>query len=552
MNKQKFLTIFLCLILSILTVRVYFTAGVPYTHDGENHLARFANYRAALREGQLPPRFAPNLENGYGYPVFNYNYPLANILSIPLSLAGFSYEITFKLIVSTFLAIGSVALWLWLEMYTTRLLSRLLGLVCWLSAPFLLSTLLFRGSIGELIVYGLLPLLLYSAAQIVRFSRLKLWYIVTWSCFFLAHNVSVLWVTPLVFSYFLIEWWSSKREIKTLLLMAKLLLIAITTTLWFWLPALTEMSATVLDGAQNARGYRDHFPTIGQLLSSPLQFGYSYVGSVDSLSFALGCVAWAAILVYPIVYAYGIKQKNNLSISPWTLTWAWVVSICLLFLQLRISFVIWQVLPFFRFIQFPWRLSLFIPVVSALLVSRISETLHPKHQKIVFLALCLYWLQSTSLQPLEFLNKSDIQYDTFTLNTTTQNENRAKYFSYTDISNNPRQPFVLNGAGTVDSLQWTGSYRLYNVTVTEKSTIVEPTMNFPGWETTVNQIPIDYTDSAQIGGRIAYELAPGQYSIVSRFTQKTPARRVGNAISLVSLVWLVTVNWQQWMRRRVQ
>jgi hypothetical protein len=57
---------------------------VPDTHDGENHIARFANYVAAAKDGQWPPRWAPYVLNGLGYPVFNYNYPVANILAVPL------------------------------------------------------------------------------------------------------------------------------------------------------------------------------------------------------------------------------------------------------------------------------------------------------------------------------------------------------------------------------------------------------------------------------------------------------------------------------------
>jgi len=71
----------------ILTLVIYqdlLKPGLPFTHDSQNHLMRIANYTIALREGQLPPRWAPNLNNRFGYPVFNFNYPLPNILTQPL------------------------------------------------------------------------------------------------------------------------------------------------------------------------------------------------------------------------------------------------------------------------------------------------------------------------------------------------------------------------------------------------------------------------------------------------------------------------------------
>src|SRR5258708_2749738 len=93
---QHVVWILLIFFLSLFITRIYFHSGFPYTHDGENHLARFANYALAIREIQFPPRFAPNLFNHYGYPVFNFNYPLANILSLPFTFARFNYELTFK------------------------------------------------------------------------------------------------------------------------------------------------------------------------------------------------------------------------------------------------------------------------------------------------------------------------------------------------------------------------------------------------------------------------------------------------------------------------
>src|SRR5258708_7660284 len=105
-KKRTFFFLILIVVLSVYITRVYFHAGVPYTHDGENHLARFANYILAVRERQIPPRFAPNLFDHYGYPVFNYNYPLANIFSVPFSYLHVHYEVTFKILMFVAVLIG--------------------------------------------------------------------------------------------------------------------------------------------------------------------------------------------------------------------------------------------------------------------------------------------------------------------------------------------------------------------------------------------------------------------------------------------------------------
>ena len=82
MKRSLVVLVFAC----VCFLRQLWLPGFPYTHDGENHLARIANYAVALRQGQFPPRWAPSFWAGYGYPVFNFNYPLLNIAAVPFLL----------------------------------------------------------------------------------------------------------------------------------------------------------------------------------------------------------------------------------------------------------------------------------------------------------------------------------------------------------------------------------------------------------------------------------------------------------------------------------
>ena len=113
-SKLFWATLILLVLIGLAVWMPLFKSGMPYTHDGENHLARFANYYIALKEGQFPPRLAPNLMNRYGYPVFNYNYPLANILSVPLTVVKVNLEDTFKILTLLALGLGAIGTWFWL------------------------------------------------------------------------------------------------------------------------------------------------------------------------------------------------------------------------------------------------------------------------------------------------------------------------------------------------------------------------------------------------------------------------------------------------------
>ena len=74
-----------------------FSYGIHPTHDGEYHVLRFAQFNKVLSEGNLYPRWAPDFNNGYGIPLFNYVYPLPNYVASVFHLLGFSFIDAFKL-----------------------------------------------------------------------------------------------------------------------------------------------------------------------------------------------------------------------------------------------------------------------------------------------------------------------------------------------------------------------------------------------------------------------------------------------------------------------
>jgi hypothetical protein len=174
-------------------IRGYLAPGMPYTHDGMNHLARFAAYKIALREGQLPPRFAGNLLNHYGYPVLNFNYPLANILALPLAFAHVSYEFILKMQMVAGIACGALGFIVWMREWGRSKGAIVFAVLLWISAPFLLNILYVRGNIGELWATALWPWLWVALLRWLRVQRVSrkemvLWFGV-WSAFWLAHNL---------------------------------------------------------------------------------------------------------------------------------------------------------------------------------------------------------------------------------------------------------------------------------------------------------------------------------------------------------------------------
>ena len=539
--------LFVAIILIVFLTRSFWThEGIPYTHDGENHLARFANYKVALKEGQLPPRFAPNLLNHYGYPVFNYNYPLANIISVPFSILKFHYELTFKLIIFFALLLGSLGVIRWLSQYSSKKLPILAALVAYLSGPSLISALLFRGNIGEILAYSLWPWLFFSISEATKklSSKKLLVFIFLWTAFLLAHNISVFIAAFVFLIYGVWQFLVTKERRRFATQIATILISSIGLSLWFWLPAIAEMKEVVVSQAANQREYLLHFPTLKQLLYSPLTFGYSYPGPVDTLSFWLGwTIPFSLLLVSAIFLANSIsKQFTFKQILNYFRSHPLGIYILLLllslFLQLEISSTVWQLLPNFRLIQFPWRFGMLSTIVSLPVLVWLLQKNQQLITRGIWLVLVVQLLLVFQARPIDYVAKQKSEYDLHGGTTSTQNENVPFTFRYLLIADWQPSPSIFSGEAEIAKVEyWNGSDRLYRVNVVTPTVLVEPTMYFLGWETQIRNVVtssdsfknITYIDSDEIQGRIAYRLEPGIYQVRTRFTQNTPARHIGNA-----------------------
>ena len=550
-HKKFLLTILLVVGLPFLAlVKPYFHLGVPYTHDGENHLARFANYKIALKEGQFPPRFAPNLNNHYGYPVFNYNYPLANILSLPFSLVGFSYEITFKLLMVFSLVSGVTGIFYWLgSLKIGSVQTRLLARVSLLLAPFTINLIYVRGSVGEMMMLGIFPWLLWLVHEIreaVKAKRQLSWLVSTTIlvAFLLAHNISVLFGGVIWFVYCLVIFGKDKRSWRLWLVRS---LLAFGMTLWFWLPALAEKNEVILDQASLSSQYSNHFVRLMQLIVSPLQFGYSFAAPVDTMSLAVGLSGLLGLVIFVLLLIKNKQIKKDYPLSVGLV----VIGLFLLFLQTEYSVFIWKVVPLVSFIQFPWRLSLFFVVLVLPLLAIVMD--YSRFWKYVFiLVLGVQFHSLLQLQPADYLHKEKVEYDLFSQSTSTANENLPKNFTYSNFADWSPAPVVLDGDASVLVSKWSGTEKKYSVVVNNKSLVVEPTMYFLGWQTEVNDKLVSYAQMKETQGRIGYWLEPGTYQVKTIFTQKTWARRVGNGLSIFSTMiasWYIVHELYQWRKR---
>src|SRR3989344_1911758 len=125
----------LVILISLLAIWPFFRKGFFETHDGTWMIIRFSAFHQALTDGQFPVRFVDRLNNNYGYPVFNFLYPLPFYLAEIPKIFGFGFVESIKIVFALSSVFSSLLMYWALSRRFSKLPS-LVGSVMYLWVPY--------------------------------------------------------------------------------------------------------------------------------------------------------------------------------------------------------------------------------------------------------------------------------------------------------------------------------------------------------------------------------------------------------------------------------
>ena len=133
--RKDWLILIVLLLFSIPTVKALFIPGGFTSHDLTHHVVRQISMDKLLSEGQFPPRWSGELNNGYGYPVFLFNYPLPAMVGEIFHKLGLGYVDSVKAVLFTSMVMSVLGMYLFLKALLGSKLSTFLGAMFYLYAP---------------------------------------------------------------------------------------------------------------------------------------------------------------------------------------------------------------------------------------------------------------------------------------------------------------------------------------------------------------------------------------------------------------------------------
>jgi len=164
---KKISLLIILIILAVFPVLSLFHPGLPLTHDGQDHVARIANFYQSLIEGNPIPRWAGNLNWGYGHPILEFLYPLPSYIASIFHFIGFSLVDSTKIVFGLGMILSLFFMYLWLSQFTAKY-SALFGAVLYTYAPYRFVELYVRGDIGENLAFAFIPLVLYFLYKLYK------------------------------------------------------------------------------------------------------------------------------------------------------------------------------------------------------------------------------------------------------------------------------------------------------------------------------------------------------------------------------------------------
>src|SRR3990167_387619 len=165
--------IVLIIVLSLLALWPFFKKGYFETHDGDWIIIRFSAFHQTLAAGQIPVRFVDRLNNNYGYPVFNFLYPLPFYLAEVPKLLGFGFVDSIKIIfVASTFASAFAMYWALIQIFTKW--AAFAGAIVYIFTPYRFVDLYVRGSLGEIVAFIFPPLILGAIFKIAKGQKIFL------------------------------------------------------------------------------------------------------------------------------------------------------------------------------------------------------------------------------------------------------------------------------------------------------------------------------------------------------------------------------------------
>lgn len=524
----------------IFSLPATFALFVPgyFGASDDLHIAWLYEMNQSISIGQIPPRFIPDLSFGFGYPLFNFLFPLPFYIGEIFHLIGFSFVDSIKAVFFLSIPLSALFMYLLLKEFTNKTLS-FLGAVIYVYTPYRATDLYIRGAIGEIVSFAILPLLILAVIKLTSSNKYNLRWIgigaVSFASLVLSHNITAYMFVPFLILLAILRLiFLPINRLKNLGQLFITFFLGLLISCYFWIPAIMESGLMKKDTVFN---FVDHFPTLKQLITPYWGYGASVAGPYDGMSFFTGTmnlILFVTGLIF-IIYFWKKFKLDQRVIIVWAIT---SILIAVFMMNFRSSFI-WSNFPLIAYFQFPWRFLIIVTVTVPIFVIALDQFKQYKYIFII-LAILTVGLNYHEFRPQDFLGRTDAYY----LNRYIPKPSAsAEYLTLQEeylrlpkgvVRPDKNYPPVSISSGNVQIIKNDGLNVLFSTEATQTAVINYYKYNFPGWEAKIDKQPVKIVSGSPFS-QITFEVPRGFHEVKISFGE-TNFKKALDIISLLSFI----------------
>lgn len=443
------------LIPAIIAVSPIFGSRFIPTHDGEYHIIRFWQFYTSLVSGDWFPRWAPDLNNGLGIPLFTFQYPFPNYVGSIFHQFGLSYVDSVKWTLGFGYLVALIFCYLWVRHIFGRIPGVIATIVC-SYIPYWFVDIYIRGSVGEVWAIAWVFAALYAIS-----TKRRLFIALMCAFLVISHNIMALIFIPILLIYAYIRDRSCVVHI----------VLGVGIASYFWIPALYEQRFIV--GISQVSVF-DYFPRIDQLFIP--SWGSGFRGQItggNEMSYQVGIVP-TFLLIF-----LGVKmiQKRKIFEKKET-SFAFFCALAAVLFMMPWSMPLWRLLPLVHFVQYPWRLLSVVIVMTPVLAGYVVT----KYRFGWVIAIAAVLVSYGYSRPVTYEPRVDSHYllqESFAKGTSSMgNAFQTKWLR--SIQDSSTIGFSLTN-GTLHVTKKKSTQYEVDILATASGTLVAPIAYYPGW-----------------------------------------------------------------------
>ncbi|WP_114193994.1 hypothetical protein [Edaphovirga cremea] len=510
--SDKLPLIVITLLAIVVVLSPVFVHDTWTSYDSAAHYGRLKAINNQVANLQFPPLFDYLSPGSFGYSWNMFYPPLSVYIMMLVKLLSFgtlSDVVQFKLSVGAMVLIGFASMYYAAkEIFASRECA-MYSAVLFVTSGYFLSNAYVRVDVGELMAMSFIPLLALGLRSLLTGGKHHAFFPFAVALILLSNIpsfiASLIFITLVLVMHLKITFTRS-----VMLYMLKSVVYVLLATAFFTVPLVYHsMHYDVF--AFNHLGY--HYETMGKLSADLPEIVFGMMSAKGNIT--PGILISAGVVVNAIVIAGLLKRNAITTHTPQNIDIK-LLLIALVFIPAATNIFPWYIIPnsvpFFRFMQFPWRLIMIsTPILclyaGSMLFKSFNNVRVLRYFILVFAVIMAFYPLRVPLTE----RVKEIPLNVFNDYMTTKFEKNKGTLTKEEM-----QVEILSGEGSVNLSGYTLGYPVYQYKITSDSALVElPIMAYKGYNVEVNGQSVEYGDGDR--GLMTVNIAQGSGNVAVEY-----------------------------------